>query len=103
MIAAGVRDEAKWVSPLLAAEAEFGPTIEGGVRPAFTSTQELTPHQRTRIAQLAPVPPGTRARAAAVVRAKREAARASQHSSVAPDVRTRPHNQIVFPEDAARR
>jgi hypothetical protein len=99
MMTAGVRDEAKWVYPLLAAEAEFGSTTVGSVRPAFTSTQELTPASRSRFAALAPVPPGARVRAAVVARAKAAAAR----PSAACDVHERPNNQILFPEDAARR
>lgn len=89
LMSAGVRGEAKWLSPLVAAEAEFGPTTEGTAvaRPAFTTIMELSSGYRARLASLAPVPPGSRRRP----------------DILAMDAKARPHRPIVFPEDEARR
>lgn len=88
LMAANVQREAKWLNPLMATEAEYGPTSEGGARPAFTTLLELSDSYRSRIAALAPVLPSSRSRT---------------DSGSAAVLRERPHKQICFPEDSARR
>eukprot|EP00037_Helgoeca_nana_P033216 m.417074 g.417074 ORF g.417074 m.417074 type:complete len:251 (-) comp30252_c0_seq1:1730-2482(-) len=88
LMEAGVRKECKWLTPLMAAELEYGPTTRNGARPAFTTLNTLTTKYKTHLGLLAPVRPDRRPRSAAPSSA---------------DIAARPHTAITFPEDRARR